>query len=49
VNATAIEPVQKKPYAPPRLVAYGAVSKLTQNGTGSGADGVGNSMIYMCL
>ena len=31
----------KKVYAPPRLVEYGSIAKLTQNGAGSGADGGG--------
>ena len=31
-------PEPKKPYAPPKLVAYGTVCKLTQRGSGSGAD-----------
>jgi len=50
VNSTATEPAPKKPYAPPRLVAYGAVSKLTQGGAGSGTDtGGGANMTMMCL
>jgi hypothetical protein len=39
----------KKPYAPPRLVAYGSVTKLTQHGTGSGTDGGAAGMNKNCL
>lgn len=39
MDRTASEPAQKKPYATPKLVAFGTVSKLTQTGAGSGADG----------
>jgi hypothetical protein len=28
-----------KPYASPTLIEYGNIAKLTQTGTGSGADG----------
>ena len=49
MSATATEPTRKKPYAPPRLVAYGTVCKLTQNGAGSGADAGGANMTMMCL
>jgi len=28
----------KKPYAPPRLIEYGAVEKLTHQGTGGAMD-----------
>ncbi len=40
----------KKPYAPPSLVVYGSVAKLTQTQDGSGTDGgpVGMSLM-MCL
>ncbi len=41
MSLTATEPTPKKPYAPPRLVAYGSVTKLTQGGAGSGTDGGG--------
>jgi hypothetical protein len=43
------ESAPKKPYAPPRLVAYGDVTKLTQHGQGSGVEAVGGSMIMNCL
>jgi len=50
VNSTSIESARKKPYAPPRLVAYGSVTKLTQGGAGSGVDGSGAAnMTRMCL
>jgi hypothetical protein len=50
VDRTASEPAKKKPYATPKLVAFGTVSKLTQNGAGSGADGgVPGYMARMCL
>jgi hypothetical protein len=39
VNTTTAEPAQKKPYAAPKLVVYGTVSKLTQGLAGSGTDG----------
>jgi hypothetical protein len=32
------EPEPKKPYAAPRVIAYGSVSVLTQSRLGSGAD-----------
>lgn len=39
-----------KPYSPPRLQIYGSVAKLTQSGTGTGADGglIAN-MTMVCL
>jgi hypothetical protein len=43
------EPEPKKPYAPPRLVAYGSVTKLTQNGLGSGTDGGSAGKTRHCL
>ena len=49
MNATATEPAPKKPYAPPKLVAYGTVCKLTQNGSGSGTDGNPGVMNMKCL
>lgn len=50
MTTTTSASAPKKPYAPPRLVAYGAVSKLTQGGAGSGADtGGGANMTMMCL
>jgi hypothetical protein len=49
VNSTATEPAPKKPYSSPKLVAYGAVSKLTQNGAGSLGDGGPVQMNMMCL
>ena len=50
MNTTKVEPAPKKPYAPPRLVAYGTVSKLTQTLTGSGSDGGPAGMnLMMCL
>ena len=39
VDRTALEPAPKKPYATPKIVAFGTVSKLTQTASGSGADG----------
>jgi hypothetical protein len=33
------QPEPKKPYAAPRVVAYGSVSLLTQSRRGSGSDG----------
>jgi hypothetical protein len=30
---------EKRPYVRPALVAFGSVAKLTQSGSGSGADG----------
>ncbi len=38
----------KKQYGEPALVAYGSISKLTQNGAGSGVDG-GLGMSMVCL
>jgi len=49
LNTTAPEPASKKPYAAPKLVAYGTVSKLTQTGAGSGTDGGTAGMSMMCL
>jgi hypothetical protein len=46
---TATEPTPKKPYAPPRLVAHGSVTKLTQGGASSGTDGGTGNMTMMCL
>jgi hypothetical protein len=43
------EPEPKKPYAPPRLVAYGSVTKLTQTLGGSGGDGGAAHMNRNCL
>jgi hypothetical protein len=43
------EPEPKKPYAPPRLVAYGSVTKLTQGTGGSRADGGPGIMTMSCL
>jgi hypothetical protein len=34
----------KKTYAPPRLVEYGNLEKLTQGGGGAGNDGIGMTM-----
>jgi hypothetical protein len=40
----------KKVYAPPRLVEYGNVAKLTQSGAGSGNDGGSTAnMMMQCL
>jgi hypothetical protein len=40
----------KKAYAPPRLVEYGNIAKLTQNGAGSGNDGgTTANMMMACL
>ena len=40
----------RKPYVEPKLVEYGSISKLTQNGSGSFADGGGPQMMMMaCL
>jgi len=33
------EPEPKKPYAAPRMIAYGSVSLLTKSFRGSGSDG----------
>jgi hypothetical protein len=49
VTTNSNEPQSKKPYAPPRLAAYGSVTKLTQGGSGSGADLGGAGMSKMCL
>jgi len=50
LSLTATEPTPKKPYAPPRLVACGSVTKLTQGGSGSGVDGGGGAAMTMkCL
>jgi len=49
VNSTSIESARKKPYAPPRLIAYGTVGKLTQTGFGSAADGGTGNMLMKCL
>jgi hypothetical protein len=49
VDRTASEPAKKKPYATPKLVAFGTVSKLTQVGKGSGGDGGTGQMAMMCL
>jgi hypothetical protein len=39
----------KKVYAPPRLVEYGNIAKLTQTGAGTGTDGGSAGMQMMCL
>lgn len=49
MSSTATEPAPKKPYAPPRLVACGSVTKLTQNGAGSVGDGGSAQMNMKCL
>jgi len=49
VKTTLLEPTPKKPYAAPKLVVYGTVSKLTQTGVGSSADGAPGGMTFMCL
>lgn len=36
---TPKKPPGKKPYAPPRLVEYGSVAKLTRGGQSAQADG----------
>jgi hypothetical protein len=38
-NAVPQNAPRKRPYVPPRLVSYGDVASLTQNGNGSGLDG----------
>ena len=41
---------RKKSYAPPRLVEYGNIAKLTQSGNGPGADGgLTAGMMMVCL
>lgn len=40
---------RRKPYAAPRLKAYGSVSKLTQGAASAGQDGSGMSKNTMCL
>jgi hypothetical protein len=47
VSTTAPEPAPKKPYAAPKLVLYGTVSKLTQTGIGSANDGEPGGMVMM--
>lgn len=42
-------PVPKKAYQEPSLLRYGSIAKLTQNGTGSGADGGSVGKNKMCL
>ena len=49
VTANPHEPEPKKPYAPPTLVAYGTVGKLTQSGLGSSVDGGAGTMNMKCL
>jgi hypothetical protein len=49
VNKPTNTPAQKKPYAAPKLVAYGTVSKLTQTGVGSFNDGAPGGMTQPCL
>lgn len=39
----------RKAYLAPRLVEYGSIAKLTQNGNGSGADGGSAGMRMVCL
>ena len=39
MTTTSREPDPKKPYAAPRVVAYGSVNILTQSRRGSGSDG----------
>ena len=39
----------RKAYAPPSLVVYGSIAKLTQDGNGSGTDGGPVGMQKMCL
>ena len=40
----------REPYSRPKLTRYGSISKLTQNGAGSGPDGGPmNAMAMMCL
>ena len=49
MSLTATDPTPKKPYAPPTLVAYGTVCKLTQNGAGSVGDAGPGAMNMKCL
>lgn len=43
-------PRGRRPYRRPRLVEYGDITRLTQNGSGSGADGgTMAGMEMMCL
>jgi hypothetical protein len=42
-------PVQRLPYRSPALVEFGNVSKLTENGAGSGGDGGAAGMSMNCL
>ena len=44
VATTMSAPVTKKPYAAPRVIAYGSVSVLTQSRAGSGADANPNAL-----
>lgn len=40
----------RRPYHAPRLTEYGDITRLTQNGQGSGVDaGPGANMMMMCL
>jgi hypothetical protein len=40
---------RRTPYKTPRLTVFGQVSKLTQNGTGTGTDGGSVGMSMQCL
>lgn len=40
---------ERRPYAPPELIEYGTVAKLTQTGGGSFFDFGGMMMMMTCL
>jgi len=48
-NQTPSETKKRRPYREPALVEYGSISKLTQNGSGSGADGGSAGMNMVCI
>jgi len=48
-KSNEVRGVMKKVYARPSLVEYGSIAKLTQSGSGSGADGGAIGMSMVCL
>ncbi len=50
-EAIATDPFQAKlrPYHSPTLTAYGSVARLTQGGTGSFTDAMGDMMMMMMM
>jgi hypothetical protein len=46
-DTSGLPPALRRPYAPPELVEYGTVAKLTQGVGGSGTDF--SMMMMLCL